>query len=198
MIKTSIIIGLIVGIKGRKIRVNPNLPDQPDANLYIWFRLKQVTGWSGKFYKLLWLYSVWFDFLFWAGRNPNYPDQPVNLLKGFFFLIQVQHLQKKKLKESCPTHITWPKDKKNYYHLERIQLKLVLNISCIKRPLLLSISHLQLFFFFVQNSKEAFSNIKWHLLLTICDSLFSLLFRKMQKLPSSSFFFLDLGVQGRP
>lgn len=115
MIKTSIYIGLILGIRGGKILVDPNLSDQPDANLYIRFILKQVTGWSGKFYKLSWLYSVWFGFLFWVCRNLNYPDQPVNLLIGFY-LIHAEHLQKKKkkkLKESSPAHITWPKDKRH-------------------------------------------------------------------------------------
>lgn len=99
MIKTSIYIGLILGIRGGKILVDPNLSDQPDANLYIRFILKQVTGWSGKFYKLSWLYSVWFGFLFWVCRNLNYPDQPVNLLIGFY-LIHAEHLQKKKKKNS--------------------------------------------------------------------------------------------------
>jgi len=66
----SIII-IILMARGGHIRVNPNLPDQPDLNLHIRFGLKQVSGLSGEFYGLLWVYSVWFGWLTWIRRNPN-------------------------------------------------------------------------------------------------------------------------------
>jgi len=98
--------------RGEQIRVNPNLSDQSDVSLHIWFGLKWVTGWSLNFTgccTYVWFGSVCLFEIVGTRTKLSYPNMLATLLciwlQLFNFYFTLITLVQSSFLLTCHTHM---------------------------------------------------------------------------------------------